>query len=97
MITGAAIAVGVIAFACMLFAPPKVQAQAVAATPGAVSTIVSLYAQGFTAQTYFQGGGIITVNDPNTRRVTVVAYQSAVTATNASPTLTLGTTNSFTY
>ncbi len=97
MITGAIITIAVIVSVSTFFNPTKAQAQAIAAAPGAVATIVSAYAQGFTGSSYFQGGGIITVNDPNTRKVTIVAYQSSVTATNGVPTFTLSSTNSFTY
>lgn len=96
MVTGAIVSIAVIVFASTFFNPTKAQAQAAAAVPGATTMTITTYAQGFTAASYFIGGGVITINDPNTRKVTVVAYNSSVT-NNSAPVIYLSATNSFTY
>ena len=96
MATGAIISIAVIACAFTLGNPPKALAQAAAAVPGATAMAITTYTPVYNGTEYFIGGGVITINDPNTRKVTVVAYQSSVT-NGAAPFIKLSPTNTFTY
>ncbi|MCX6896260.1 MAG: hypothetical protein NTZ16_12340 [Verrucomicrobia bacterium] len=97
MATGAIISVAAILLASTLFNPTKAQAQAAAAAPSTTAITITALATGFTGSTYFNGGGVITINDYNNRKVTIVGYQSSVSAIGGIPVVTLSTNSSFTY
>jgi hypothetical protein len=85
MATGAAVTVAVIVVATTILYTPKAQAQAAASAPGAIPMIVTVPTGNY---------GLITVNDPIGRKVTVVSYNFG---NSGVPTCSLSSPSSFSY
>jgi len=103
MATGAIIAIAVLVFASTVLNPPKAQAQAAAAAQGAAAITVTASPAALqnSSASVQSEGGLITINDFASRKVTVVAYESICNnfgaGSTGSPIILLSTNASFSY
>lgn len=102
MATGAIISVAVIVFASTFFNPTKSQAQGAGSiqSPGGVSMIVTAGTQPCSGGGNICQGGVITLQDSVTRKVTIVSYSYNIWSSSTSattPNILLSTNASFTY